>query len=189
MVPHVINDKKNFISGWYIDKKLCESIVESSSGKNRLKFNGDRKKTVKGYLLASLKDLSTELQTQYQLELDKVINLYMEEYPHLKEIKKLEAVTVQVQVYDPAHSYSILHCENDGSPLVSTRCLVFMTYLNDVTDDGETEFYHQQLKVKPEKGLTLIWPADWTFTHRGITSLTEEKYIVTGWYNFINKGN
>jgi len=32
--------------------------------------------------------------------------------------------------------------------------------------------------------LTLIWPTDWTFTHRGVPSLTEEKYIVTGWFNF-----
>jgi len=44
------------------------------------------------------------------------------------------------------------------------------------------------LKVKPEKGLTLIWPADWTFTHRGIPSMSETKYIVTGWYNYIPSG-
>ena len=31
-----------------------------------------------------------------------------------------------------------------------------MTYLNDIKDGGETEFYYQKLKVKPEKGLTLI---------------------------------
>jgi hypothetical protein len=59
-----------------------------------------------------------------------------------------------------------------------------MTYLNDVTDDGETEFYYQQVKFQPKKGLTVIWPADWTHTHRGIASMTQDKYIVTGWYNF-----
>jgi hypothetical protein len=59
-----------------------------------------------------------------------------------------------------------------------------MTYLNDVTDAGETEFFYQKIKMKPEKGLTLIWPADWTFTHRGIASPTQEKTIITGWFNF-----
>ena len=59
-----------------------------------------------------------------------------------------------------------------------------MFYLNDVEDEGETEFYYQKLKVKPKKGLTLIWPADWTHTHRGIPSKTQEKYIATGWYSF-----
>jgi hypothetical protein len=67
---------------------------------------------------------------------------------------------------------------------MKSRHLVFMTYLNDVTDGGETEFFYQKLKVKPEKGLTLIWGADWTFTHRGITSPTQTKYIVTGWFNY-----
>jgi hypothetical protein len=61
-----------------------------------------------------------------------------------------------------------------------------MTYLNDVTDGGETEFFYQKLKIKPEKGLTLIWPSDWPWTHRGIPSHTEDKYITTGWVHFVN---
>ena len=64
-----------------------------------------------------------------------------------------------------------------------------MTYLNDVNDGGETEFIHQGMQIHPEKGKTLIWPADWTHTHRGIPSPTETKYIVTGWFNFFQKEN
>ena len=59
-----------------------------------------------------------------------------------------------------------------------------MTYLNDINDGGETEFLYQNIKIKPRKGLTLIWPADWTFTHRGNFAPSEEKYIVTGWFNY-----
>ena len=59
-----------------------------------------------------------------------------------------------------------------------------MTYLNDVTDGGETEFYFQKLKIKPVKGKMVLWPTDFTHLHRGITSPTQEKYIATGWYNF-----
>jgi hypothetical protein len=62
-----------------------------------------------------------------------------------------------------------------------------MTYLNDVDEAGETEFLYQEIKFKPKKGLTLIWPADWTHTHRGIPSLSEEKYIITGWFNFVDR--
>jgi hypothetical protein len=61
-----------------------------------------------------------------------------------------------------------------------------MTYLNDVTDGGETEWEYQKIKIKPEKGLTVIWSADYTFSHRGITSLTQTKYITTGWYGYID---
>jgi hypothetical protein len=58
-----------------------------------------------------------------------------------------------------------------------------MTYLNDL-DDGGTEFYHQKLTIKAEKGLTLIWPVDWTHLHRGQISYTKEKTITTGWLSF-----
>jgi hypothetical protein len=60
-----------------------------------------------------------------------------------------------------------------------------MTYLNTVTDQGGTEFLHQNLTVNAEQGKTLIWPADWTYTHRGVISPTQEKYIITGWFNYI----
>ena len=40
------------------------------------------------------------------------------------------------------------------------------------------------MSVEAKKGLTLIWPATWTHTHRGIVSNDKEKYIVTGWYSF-----
>ena len=45
----------------------------------------------------------------------------------------------------------ILNAGNDQHPQAS-RHMVFMTYLNDVSDGGETEFYHQDVKVKAEKG-------------------------------------
>ena len=59
-----------------------------------------------------------------------------------------------------------------------------MTYLNDVPKDGETEFFHYGLKIKPEKGKTIIWPAEWTHAHRGNPTTVKEKYITTGWLSF-----
>lgn len=91
-----------------------------------------------------------------------------------------------IQYYPPGGGYKEWHTERTSiDPDTVTRHLVFMTYLNDVTEGGETEFYYQKIKIKPIKGLTLIWPADWTHTHRGIPSKTQEKFILTGWYNFL----
>ena len=45
------------------------------------------------------------------------------------------------------------------------RFFVFMTYLNDVDDGGETYFNHFKIKVKPKYGKTMIWPAEWTHTY------------------------
>ena len=59
-----------------------------------------------------------------------------------------------------------------------------MTYLNDQDDGGETEFLYYDISVKPKKGLTLIWPAEWSHTHRG-NVVNTDKYIVTGWIDFL----
>ena len=36
-----------------------------------------------------------------------------------------------------------------------------------------------------ETGLTVIWPADWMFLHKGVVAKKEEKFIITGWFSFI----
>ena len=43
---------------------------------------------------------------------------------------------------------------------------------------------YQNLRVSAKKGTTLIWPTDFTHTHRSQISPTQEKYIATGWYEF-----
>lgn len=94
---------------------------------------------------------------------------------------------INIQKYNPGQWYKKWHCERDSPKSHNLRrILVFMTYLNTVGDEGETEFLYQNMKVKPEKGKTLIWPSEWTHTHKGIPSRTETKYIVTGWFSFDN---
>ena len=58
-----------------------------------------------------------------------------------------------------------------------------MTYLNDVPDGG-THFKYQDLTTPAEKGLTLIWPTDFSHTHKGQITKQHEKYILTGWLGY-----
>lgn len=123
----------------------------------------------------------------YTIHLRKCMQQYIDKFKFASENMPEWGLRqyIQIQHYEPSQGYFQWHCERIGSqPPTSYRHLVFMTYLNTVTDGGETEFYYQNVKIKPEKGLTLIWPVDWTHTHRGITSHTENKYITTGWMSF-----
>lgn len=189
MQAHSINLSKNFISGWYINEDLCNSIASLCRGMNRLKFDGERKSSFHGYLSAELKNLSQELHAQYLVELACVLDLYREEYPYLSKIKPLKVSQpefLQVQLYDPGFAYSVLHCENNGSGICQDRCLAFMTYLNTVDQGGGTEFPDQGLTTAAERALTLVWPAYWTHPHRGVVAPREKKIIVTGWMVFDN---
>jgi prolyl 4-hydroxylase len=88
-----------------------------------------------------------------------------------------------IQRYYSGEGYHKFHCERGANSKDLRRVLVWMLYLNDVTDGGQTEFYYQQHKEVPEQGKLVIWPSDWTHIHRGITSSTQTKYILTGWFS------
>lgn len=61
------------------------------------------------------------------------------------------------------------------------RVLVFMYYLNDVSVGGETEFLYQGKKLQPQAGSLVLFPTDFTHTHRGCVPESEDKYILTSW--------
>ncbi|KPQ22361.1 MAG: 2OG-Fe(II) oxygenase superfamily protein [Rhodobacteraceae bacterium HLUCCA24] len=65
-----------------------------------------------------------------------------------------------------------------------SRVLLFMDYLNDVAEGGETEFYYQKRSIAPRKGRMVVAPAHFTHTHRGNVPLSGDKYIVTSWVLF-----
>ena len=90
-----------------------------------------------------------------------------------------------IQYYRPKQGYYKLHTErmsiNEGH-----RFLVWMTYLTDTKNAG-THFEYLNWSSECKKGLTLIWPTDFPFTHRGVISETEDKMIITGWLGFRKK--
>lgn len=74
---------------------------------------------------------------------------------------------------------------DSGSHSFSDRQLVAIWYLNDVQGPGgETEFRHQQVKIKPETGKLILFPPFWTHEHRGVTLEHGVKYIATTWVLF-----
>ena len=64
------------------------------------------------------------------------------------------------------------------------RMISVIAYLNDVEEGGATKFDHYDLEIIPEKGKTIIWPAEWTHAHSGSIVTKGNKYIITGWMNF-----
>jgi|TARA_A100000172_G_C2984057_1_gene90432 hypothetical protein len=185
-----LNKLNNFIAGWYIQPKVCDNLInmfEKSSNKapGTTAQKIDIRKKMSTDL--SIDPQSTEPEVQdYYKELDKVIKNYKKKYIYSDKWQDAWGIVEKwnIQKYNPGEGYFALHCEKSGLN-TTLRHLVFMTYLNDVTDKGQTEWYYQKIKVKPEKGLTLIWGTDWTFMHKGIVSPTQTKYIATGWYSYI----
>ena len=109
---------------------------------------------------------------------------YIEEWPFLKNLaQRLEIGSFNLQRYKPGQHFKTIHTERSILE-TSHRVFAFMTYLNDVKEGGSTYFNHYDLEIQPKKGLTLIWPAEWTHAHRGNILQAGSKYIITGWINF-----
>lgn len=113
-------------------------------------------------------------------------SLYSKEYSMLNVMESHIIVDAQLQKTEEGEGYHIWHCENMGTPVHRNRLLAFGLYLNDDYEGGETEFLYQKLRIKPKKDRLVIWPAQFTHTHRGNTVLKGTKYILTGWVEFAN---
>jgi hypothetical protein len=178
---------ESFIGGWYIDEKICDGILDIYKINSKFALPGITGGIVNAEIKDS-KDISISYDDfiepfgQYRKSLQDCLLKYIKKYNHLNEMDCFDITTnYNVQYYKPNGGFKEWHFE-DGSYRNRVSILVFMTYLNNVNDGG-TEFFYQKVKIKPQKGLTLIFPTDWVFTHRGNTSNTEVKYIVTGWVN------
>ncbi|HEU0259079.1 MAG TPA: 2OG-Fe(II) oxygenase, partial [Burkholderiales bacterium] len=121
---------------------------------------------------------------RYYAELQRCLQLYVEQHPMLKQLGKFRVTeSPAIQHYRPGGGFKMPHFERSGYA-TATRMLVWMTYLNDVTDGGGTHFVYQKHTFEAKKGRTLIWPSDFTHTHVGVVSPNQHKYIITGWMNF-----
>lgn len=108
---------------------------------------------------------------------------YSSVYSTLSDYDTHTIFTYKIQKTDPSGGYHIWHCE-DGQKAYSNRVGVYILYLNDVEEGGETEFLYLSRRITPKKGRLVIFPPNYPWSHRGNPPLTGTKYIMTGWVEF-----
>ena len=188
----------HFIGMWNInDNKLCKNIINffeknpelHRKGKAGDHVNDKVKKTTDITINPNnLFEKKYNIFNTYFEYLHKCFLDYREDFPYLKDfLKKITIGPFNLQKYLPGDHFSAIHCERTDLQSLH-RIFAWMTYLNDVseTDGGTTDFNYYKLKVQPECGKTLIWPAEWTHAHAGSILKNGKKYIITGWINFKN---
>ena len=72
----------------------------------------------------------------------------------------------------------------DALDYTSNRYLVFLWYLNDVAQGGETEFVDLGLRVEARAGRLLMFPPYWMYQHAGLPPLSNDKYIISTYLLF-----
>ena len=191
---NINTQQTHFIGSWNLENnKLCNEIIQLFENNKDLQKQGVTgkgrdlkiKKTIDIKVNPNdLKKPKFEILKQYINELHKCFLDYQNQWPFLKSILKTVYVpTFNIQKYSRGDHFAALHSERTSLATLH-RLFAWMTYLNDVVDGGQTNFSHYGIKIKPETGKTLIWPAEWTHAHTGEILKSGTKYIVTGWMHF-----
>ena len=68
--------------------------------------------------------------------------------------------------------------------LIAKRFLVYILYLNDVEEGGETHLPKLNIKVKPKEGRLLMFPPFWTHPHAGLKPIKGTKYVIMSYLHY-----
>lgn len=177
------------------DISLCDDMITFFNNNPKLQHKGiaNTKRIPRGSTKFKGK-ISTDITVSQEIknphlhtcvdQLQIALDEYLKVYVRANATALFRLSPFNIQRYGPNEGYQDWHCERSQANQPSgTRHLVFLIYLNDIKEGGETEFYYHNFKSKVEKGKVMIWPADWTFTYRDLPT-PEEKFIATGWWNF-----
>jgi hypothetical protein len=104
------------------------------------------------------------------------IQHYLSRSPILQSFD-LQVTGYKIQMYPRAQGYFRWHADSTGRG-VQSRQVAMILYLNDVAEGGETEFFHQGVKVAPRAGQLLLFPAGWNYMHCGQVPVSQDKYII-----------
>ena len=192
----IANLNPNFISSWIIEPlSLCDELIDYFELKKANQTKGVTGQGLKTDEKDSLdivmrpKEIILPGNEMFKKYFDKLFEChgdYISQWPFIKNISQTyEVGSFNLQRYTPGQHFKKIHTERSGIGTLH-RIFVFMTYLNDVEEGGSTYFSHYDLEIQPQKGLTLIWPAEWTHAHKGNILNAGKKYIITGWINFTN---
>lgn len=184
----------NFIGSWMIEPlSLCDELItyfESNIAKQQIgETGGGRNLSVKDRMDISIAPNELDLPGNevFKLYINSLFPCYKDylvQWPFLAGIaQNLEMGRFNLGRYQRGQHFQKMHTERADLGSLH-RVLAWMTYLNDVDEGGETCFSHYGLNIKPRKGLTMIWPAEWTHAHKGNVLLGESKYMITGWLTF-----
>lgn len=186
-IPH-------FMGSWFIEPvSLCDELISffeahqgnQTRGQTAGGLNSESKKSTDLTIRPRDLDLPDHKPVRDYIDaLYACFQDYLEQWPFLESIMpRVKISSFNIQRYQPGEHFLGVHSERTTIG-TSHRVLAWMSYLNDVDDGGETHFVHQNMDVKPQKGKTMIWPAEWTHAHRANVVNSGVKYITTGWIHF-----
>lgn len=185
--PHSVLFARDFIVVYRgLDQPLCNAIIaafERDPNKTPGKIGRDGETAQQSDIKSSW-DLEIPEQgawrplfQQMHSRIQSCVSHYLSASPVLQTFP-LQMTGYKIQMYPRQEGYFRWHADSTGKGAQS-RVAAMVLYLNDVDAGGETEFFHQQVKIPPRAGNLLLFPAGWNYMHCGQVPLSSDKYVIS----------
>jgi len=175
-----------------LSPEFCDAIIEAFDHYHRTNAvwceNTQFDNTIAGRFdwALDLSHMSGTMADMPERDLNDILmscfNQYIHKYGHLVTAAAMYSTTQKIQKTPAGGGYHVWHDENTTMSRC-TRKVVWMFYLNDNFEGGETEFLYYHKRITPKRGTLLLWPAGMTHAHRGGLVTKGMKYVVTGWFH------
>lgn len=177
---------------WYDDAlpaEFCESMVEAfnrAQDRHVERMRGWRKGLEdSAWTELDITPLADEsLKTFFSTRIGNYLARYNRETALAIPIPSPDKLApLRIKRYRPSAGEGFqLHFDALGE--VANRYLVFLWYLNNVGEGGETAFPGLDVEVRPRAGRLLIFPPYWMYQHVGRPPVSGEKYILSTYLLF-----
>lgn len=182
----VIFDRDFIVVYRGLDKEVCRAAVDlfdRDDGRQRGKIGGPGD----GYYEDQTKiswDLEIRNEGQWRNifqaihpKIEACLSDYLSRSPILRSFD-LMATGYKIQMYPKNLGRFRWHADSVGRN-AGDRVVAMVLYLNDVEKGGETEFFHQGIKISPKAGHLALFPAAWNYMHCGHTPESGNKYVIS----------
>ncbi|MGY1489901.1 2OG-Fe(II) oxygenase [Methylobacillus pratensis] len=185
-LANVVYDQDFIIVYQALERELCQSIIalfdqdESKwrgkivGGPGNVSYEEDTKRSwdLEIRNAGAWQDIFQRIHPRIQT----CISHYLSKSPVLQSFD-LQATGYKIQMYPQKEGYFRWHADSVGKHS-GNRVVAMVLYLNDVEKGGETEFFHQGVKVSPKAGYLVLFPTGWNYMHCGHMPESNAKYII-----------
>jgi len=168
-----------------LEKELCRAVIDlfdSDQNKSRGKIGGagnasyDEGQKISWDLEIRNEGIWQDIFQKIHPKIAACMSEYLSRSPILQSFK-LQVTGYKIQMYPKNEGCFRWHSDSVGRN-AGDRVVAMVLYLNDVEKGGETEFFHQRIKISPKAGQLALFPPGWNYMHCGHTPESGDKYII-----------
>lgn len=181
----------------FLEKEQCDAIIDYFEKVNAMGFSYGREenhlvKDDQSYSIIDTPNFVVNFKANWTMfspisqQIANAFGPYLEKYSVLRA-NNYQIYDMKIQKTEVGQGYHGWHDDGPAGGIAESRnrAVTFIIYLNDVEEGGETEMLYDPRRIKAEAGKLLIFPSNYMWTHRGNMPISNTKYILTGWIEYV----